>query len=255
MIGAAILLGLAGSLHCVGMCGPLAMAVPGIYGRRINKWLGALMYHMGRALTYAALGLIFGALGKSFSLVGLQSWVSVLAGVVMIVMALIPYFQNSFEKFFTKLFSALKIHALRSKLLSGPKSPFYIIFLGNLNGLLPCGLVYVALAGALGTGSPLAGAVFMFFFGLGTLPALYVLSIGGRYVITFKGFNAGKVIASITIVVGILFILRGADLGIPFLSPKNEALVIREMSENMEESAGSCCTKGNMVQDSNLTCH
>ncbi|MFN3951654.1 MAG: sulfite exporter TauE/SafE family protein [Thermaurantimonas sp.] len=255
MIGAAFILGIAGSLHCIGMCGPLAMAVPGIYGHKVNKWVGALLYHTGRSVTYAVFGLIFGALGKSFTLAGFQSWVSILAGSVMIVMGLIPFFQNVFEKFFTKIFASLKINSLRRQLLNGPRSPLYIFLLGNVNGLLPCGLVYVALAGALGMGSPLKGAVFMFAFGMGTLPAMYLLSVGGRHFLSSKKLNVTKIISSITVVVGILFVLRGADLGIPFLSPKNEALIVREATSNLDEPIGSCCTKSTKPNDSKPSCH
>lgn len=255
MIGAGFILGLAGSLHCVGMCGPLAMAVPGLYSGKINKWLGALLYHIGRALTYALFGLIFGTLGKSFSLAGMQSWVSILAGVVMMIMGLIPFFQATFEKFFTNVFYTLKINNVRGKLLQKPRNPVVIVFLGSLNGLLPCGLVYVALAGALGTGDPLTGAAFMFVFGMGTLPALYLLSVGGKYAFSLKKINAGKVISSIVILVGLLFILRGADLGIPFVSPKHEALQIKEASMKTSDSPGSCCTKPKENSSDSHHCH
>ncbi len=255
MIGAAFILGIAGSLHCIGMCGPLAMAVPGIYGQKINKWVGAWLYHTGRSVTYAVFGLIFGALGKSITLAGFQSWVSILAGLVMIVLGLIPFFQKAFEKFFSRVFTSLKINSLRGKLLNRPKSPVYVFLLGNINGLLPCGLVYVALAGALGMGNPLGGALFMFVFGLGTLPAMYFLSVGGRHILTYKSLNVSKIISSITIVVGILFVLRGADLGIPLLSPKNEALIVREATSNVDEPIGSCCTKSTKPNDSKPSCH
>ncbi|GCD77456.1 membrane protein [Thermaurantimonas aggregans] len=255
MIGAGFMLGLAGSLHCVGMCGPLAMAVPGLYSGKINKWLGAFLYHIGRSFTYAIFGLIFGALGKSISLAGMQSWVSILAGAIMIVMGLIPFFQSAFEKFFTKVFYRLKINSLRNKLLQKPRNPFFIVLLGSLNGLLPCGLVYVALAGALGTGNPILGAAFMFVFGLGTLPALYLLSVGGRYALSLKGFNAARIISSITIIVGLIFVLRGADLGIRFISPKHEALKVKEATVKAQAAPGSCCTAPKENDSSAHECH
>ncbi|MFN4299507.1 MAG: sulfite exporter TauE/SafE family protein [Thermaurantimonas sp.] len=255
MIGAGFILGLAGSLHCVGMCGPLAVAVPNMYVRKVNKWFSAFLYHLGRAFTYAIFGLIFGALGKSFSLAGMQSWVSIAAGVVMIVMGIIPFFQSAFEKFFTKVFYRLKINSLRSKLLQKPRNPIFIVLLGSLNGLLPCGLVYVALAGALGTGNPMMGAAFMFVFGLGTLPALYLLSVGGRYAMSLKGFNASKVISSITIIVGLLFVLRGADLGIRFISPKYEALKVKEAAIKPDETPGGCCTAPRESDSDAHRCH
>lgn len=255
MIIAAVILGLAGSLHCVGMCGPLSMAVPGLYGSTINKWIGAFIYHSGRALTYAGFGLIFGSVGKSLSLAGMQTRISVVAGIIMIVMGLIPIFQNAFEKFFAKILASLKIHTLRGKLLKNRQSPLSILLLGSLNGLLPCGLVYVALTGAIGTGNPVKGAVFMFFFGLGTLPALYVLSVGGRYALSIRGFDAGKVISSVTVAVGLLFILRGADLGIPFISPNKEALTVREVPVEHKEPAGSCCISSDSKKDKQSHCH
>lgn len=256
MIAAAFLLGLAGSLHCVGMCGPLALAVPGIFGSSANKWISGLLYHLGRSFTYAAFGALFGLLGKSLSLTGFQYAATLLAGSAMILMGMLPFIQVRFEKFFSTLHRTLKVNELRVRILNSEKHRIYLLLLGMLNGLLPCGLVYVALAGALGTGGVVSGALFMFVFGTGTLPALYFISLGGKTLFKSEKTYFKRAISLVTVFIGVLFLLRGADLNLPLLSPRKEVLSIERNASKTPEHAGNCCIKSEKSTDNkDFKCH
>ena len=177
---APLLLGLAGSLHCVGMCGPLIMALPLENADRRQMALQMAVYHAGRILMYALLGLLFGLLGKGIAVAGFQKVLSIGAGIFMVSMAVIAW---HFEQFVTALpgFGAFtrRVKTEMGRLLrSRQKQTSFAI--GALNGLLPCGMVYVALAGALSTATVLNGALFMAVFGLGTLPLLFAATLFGR---------------------------------------------------------------------------
>lgn len=176
----ALLLGLAGSLHCVGMCGPLLLALPLDAAGKRQVLRQMLVYHTGRILTYAALGVLFGLLGKGLAVAGLQKILSISAGVFMLGMALMAW---RFERMVTALpgFGAFT-QGVKSRmgalLRSNPNGSTFS--LGLLNGLLPCGMVYAALAGAIATAGIPEGALFMATFGLGTLPLLLTVSVLGR---------------------------------------------------------------------------
>lgn len=175
-----LILGLAGSLHCVGMCGPLVLALP---LRAREQWAvlkEMTVYHSGRILTYSALGLFFGLIGKSFAMAGFQKGLSITAGVLMILMAFMAWrFERillampGFGKFTQRVQQGI------SRLIS--RHPGQATFgMGVLNGFLPCGMVYAAIAGAISTTDAAGGAVFMMLFGLGTLPLLLGVSVLGR---------------------------------------------------------------------------
>lgn len=208
----ALLLGLAGSIHCVGMCGPLALALP-LDARMRRRVVGQmLLYNSGRVLTYATLGLIFGLLGQGLVLAGVQKIVSLLAGGFMIAMAFLAW---RFEQLVVALpgFGALTAEVkrrmgsvLRRHTTGAP------VVLGLLNGLLPCGMVYAALAGAIATGGPWNGALFMAIFGLGTLPLmLAATSFGRSFAQTFR--RQYRVVQPLLLtLVGILLLVRGLQL-------------------------------------------
>ncbi|MBL7776448.1 MAG: sulfite exporter TauE/SafE family protein [Saprospiraceae bacterium] len=180
MLWTAFLLGLAGSLHCVAMCGPLMLALP---LSRAERWQAAgqtLVYQAGRIGTYAALGLLFGLLGKGVVLAGFQQTLSLLAGSLLIVAA---FFTLQWERAAQSLPGMGRLtHWVQGRI--GRLLQRYpgraTLGVGLLNGLLPCGLVYAAIAGALGTGNAGSGSAFMALFGLGTLPLLLVLQWSGR---------------------------------------------------------------------------
>jgi len=215
MLWTALLLGTAGSLHCAGMCGPLMLALPNSGGGRVGFFAGRLAYQVGRLGTYAVLGIVFGMLGKSMAIIGLQRWVSLVAGVLMLagLAALIP---GKASAPILGLVGGLK--ALLGRLLQR-RSLGSLALLGGLNGLLPCGLVYAAAAGAASLGGILAGVEYMVLFGLGTLSMMLGLSLTGRaFPATWRAQWQRLVPVSLA-VVATLLILRGLALGIPYLSP------------------------------------
>ncbi len=219
MLWSAFMIGLFGSFHCIGMCGPIALALPVQRNNNINLIIGRVLYNVGRAFTYAAIGLVFGLIGQSLSLAGLQQSVSILAGILILLMVLLPtkYAQQiyllkpayGFTNFLKRKFGAL----FRKKSMG---TAFYI---GLLNGFLPCGLVYIAVAGAIASGNFLDGATYMFVFGIGTLPLMLAFSLAGN----FLGINVrkyiNKMIPAFMVILAFLFILRGMNLGIPYISP------------------------------------
>ena len=216
-----LIIGLLGSFHCLGMCGPIAVSLPLRESSWETKVFSSLLYNLGRVTTYAFLGLIFGLLGLGLHIWGIQQWVSIAVGTVMILSVGFPV-----------LFHDSNITALFDGLLAGFKKSFGRFFgfrtyssiwiIGLLNGFLPCGLVYVALAGALMSTTPWNGAFYMTIFGIGTLPALLVLSmIGNFFSAAFRRRMKG-IIPFLILLIGILFVLRGMNLGIPYLSPKME---------------------------------
>jgi len=215
-----ISIGFFGSFHCIGMCGPINLALP--LGNNLNfKFFNrTLQFHLGRILSYSLLGAVFGGLGYGLKIAGLQQTISIFLGVVMILSVVLPQTLKIFkstEKFYGDSAHFVKIYL--GKLL-GNKNASLISVAGFLNGLLPCGLVYLGLAGAIATGNYFEGMLFMFFFGLGTLPALLGLLL-------FKNFASKNILSGLRkaipvfiIIMGILFILRGLNLNIPYVSPK-----------------------------------
>ncbi len=228
IIISAITLGLIGSFHCAGMCGPIALAIPLNNNSWYNKITGSLVYNLGRAITYAIMGFVFGMLGKGLVLAGFQKWVSIIMGVIMVISVLFPsLYKNRFD-LNSKAFSF--VGNLKVKLGSLLRKRTYgsLFLIGLLNGLLPCGLVYMALAGAIATSGALSGALFMFVFGLGTLPMLFFISILGNTLSTKFRTKMTKIIPGVVFFIGVLFILRGLGLGIPFISPPEKKLHVPE---------------------------
>jgi len=221
-----LMMGLLGSFHCVGMCGPIALVLP---VERSNKWKGFIqtfMYHLGRVITYTLMGLLFGLLGKGLYLAGFQGRISILMGTIMILAVLFPtnYLANfGFGKPLYKLVGKLK-SVLGSYLQKKSSSAF--ITIGLLNGLLPCGLVYMALTGAVATGDAWMGAIFMALFGLGTSFLLSGVIYAGNFLSLEIRNKINKIIPYFVVLVGLVFILRGMGLGIKYISPAPQNLEI-----------------------------
>lgn len=217
MLWTALVLGFLGSFHCIGMCGPIAMAVGGRGSQTFL--LNKIIYNLGRSLTYAGLGLIVGTLGFSLSLAGIQQGVSVAMGM------LIVFFSLSYKKadrFLTVPALSGTVVWIKSRLSlylkSGSKLAFFST--GLVNGLLPCGMVYMALVVAVGMQSPFLGANYMLFFGLGTIPMLLGLMMSGNLLPAIRRQQFQKVIPYLGILIGVLMVFRGLGLGIPGLSPE-----------------------------------
>ncbi|MDA3860750.1 MAG: sulfite exporter TauE/SafE family protein [Melioribacteraceae bacterium] len=218
------IIGFLGSFHCVGMCGPIALALP--FGKQSNFQLivGRLLYNIGRSITYAIFGAIFGLFGKGIAVVGLQKWASIILGVSILLYYVTP------DKFKGKL-SITKPYQITSNFvkkgfskLTKNGSPSSLFVFGLVNGLLPCGFVYVALAGALTTGGTVSGAMYMFLFGLGTAPIMFATSLVGKFLSVTLRQRMNKLIPVFAIILAIIFILRGLSLGIPFISPPEKML-------------------------------
>ena len=224
----AFTIGLVGSLHCLGMCGPIAVAIPLQRHSWPLKVAGGLLYNIGRIITYAVMGGIFGLLGLGIALAGFQQWASIGLGIVMIVSVLFPVVfreKINIDKLFTGYAGRL-IGRFRSLFKNGSMGS--LLGIGLLNGLLPCGLVYIALAGAINTNDVLKGMAFMMMFGIGTAPALLALSLAGNVVSGRLRRKVSKIVPAFIVILGIIFILRGMSLGIPYISPKAEKLEVKK---------------------------
>ena len=210
----AFLIGLFGSVHCVGMCGPLAFSIPSSRQYWWSLVADKALYNLGRVFTYSGLGLLLGYLGKLFWLAGLQQTVSMISGILIIALGVIRL--TKFKGAGSKpsafpLFYKLMNVALKNK--AGH------LLLGMLNGFLPCGFVYVALFGALNTSSPLNAAQFMFWFGMGTFPLMFIATLSFGFLSPLIRRRINSVMPYLMVCLGFWFILRGSGLNIPYLSP------------------------------------
>lgn len=227
MILSAIILGLISSLHCIGMCGAIVIMLPIDHKNPSKKIYQLLTYHLGRMSTYTFIGLLFGIIGKGLYLVGIQQKVSIFAGFFMILIILVPeqiFSRYNFSKSLFKVISEVK-----SKLGKQFKNKKYksMFIIGLLNGFLPCGLVYTALFGAIAMQDVSFGMLYMALFGLGTIPLMSSVSYFNT-IMTFPIRNKiQKIIPYMIVIIGILFILRGLSLGIPYVSPSSVNLFVK----------------------------
>lgn len=233
---AAITLGLFGSLHCIGMCGPLMLAVPSNAQKRGQFLLERIVYHIGKAITYGLMGAILGFAGRSI-LMDIQQNFSIIMGVTLLITVAIPLgLQSQLEKL-----SPLRyIYTLvKSKFSSLMKQRGYVALtlMGMLNGLLPCGLVYTALIGATVVADIWQSALFMVIFGIGTAPALILISLSGKLIsVKFRSLIS-RAFPAFSIALALILILRGLNLGIPMISPKVTQTVTHEKTEKTMD----CC--------------
>ncbi len=211
-------LGILGSAHCLGMCGPLALAIPAPKNTFVQRLRSALLLNVGRVLTYAFIGALFGLFGRGLQLAGLQQIVSITMGGLILLSLLAPsliklkWLTRSAGTFVMRMQSVMARQLKRT-------STGGLFITGTLNGLLPCGMVYLALAGALAQDGWWQGALFMLIFGFGTWPALIGLRISGGFIGPRFRSSISKVAPYAYAAIAVLFILRGLGLGIPFISP------------------------------------
>jgi hypothetical protein len=230
MLWSAIILGLLGSFHCVGMCGPIAFMLPVDRNNSFRKVTQIVTYHFGRLLAYGMIGLCFGLVGKSLYIFGFQQQLSITIGILMIVIVLIPI------KTFNKYNFSKPIYKVIGKIKSGlgqalkKKTADTFLIIGFLNGFLPCGLVYMAMFASLTTQNTLHGSLYMLLFGLGTIPLMTTAIYLGKFINSSIKYRIQKAIPVFVVLIGLLFILRGLGLGIPYLSP---APIIEMATTNM----------------------
>lgn len=235
----AFMIGIVGSFHCVGMCGPLALSLPLSNSSAFAKLSGALIYNAGRVITYSAFGLLFGLIGQTASLFGFQQWLSIIAGALIILFIILPKkykLQLTAAKYTNGFFARLR---QRLGQLFTQKNNASLFVIGLLNGMLPCGLVYMAVAGAIAAGDVVSSVLFMAAFGLGTLPIMWSVAFFGNYVGVSLRQKIRRAYPFMMALMATLLILRGMGLGIPYVSPEL----------NVEKTeVGGCCTKTDQSQ-------
>ena len=219
MLWSAFILGLLGSFHCVGMCGPIAFMLPVDRTNSFRKITQIFTYHFGRLLAYSIIGLFFGLVGKSLYIFGFQQQLSIAIGVLMIIVVLIPvptFNRYNFSKPVYKIIS--KVKSSLGKALK-KKTADTFLTIGFLNGFLPCGLVYMAVFASLAMQSTTQGSLYMVLFGLGTIPLMTTAIYIGKFLNIKAKQRIQKAIPVFVIIIGLLFIIRGLGLDIPYLSP------------------------------------
>ena len=218
MLLSALIFGLLGSFHCIGMCGPIAFMLPVDREKPFKRFLQITSYHLGRLFTYSLIGLLFGFLGKGFYFFGFQQQLSIIVGLLMILVILFPKILQrlSLSKKISTVILKIK-NSLGKELRKKGNDTFFTI--GFLNGFLPCGLVYMAIFGALTTSNAFTGSLYMFLFGIGTIPLMTAFVYLGNFTKGNFRKNIQKAIPVMVVFIGELFIVRGLGLGIPFLSP------------------------------------
>ncbi|GGD47307.1 sulfite exporter TauE/SafE family protein [Muriicola marianensis] len=220
MIYTAFLLGLLGSLHCVGMCGPIAFMLPLDRGSKPRMFGQLFLYHAGRIFSYSLMGLIFGYFGKGLYLFGIQQNLSIAIGILILLVLVIP------KKFVRRFEISRPVYRWVGKLKSGlgdalkKRTADTFLTIGVLNGFLPCGLVYMAVFASIAMSSPVLGASYMALFGLGTIPLMSSAAYIGGILQPAVRARIRRLIPIFVAVLGLLFILRGMGLGIPYVSPK-----------------------------------
>jgi sulfite exporter TauE/SafE len=215
LIWAGFIFGLAGSTHCVGMCGPIALMIPVKGAQRMKLIAEILQYHLGRISMYALLGLLIGFLNKGVWLVGIQNKLSIGIGLGLLIVVLFNglYFSADIKISGYSHFLAW-IKKQINQLLLG-KQPLRLVILGWLNGLLPCGLVYIALTGAFATTTLEEGTLYMTAFGLGTLPLMALVTFSSHRITPRWSAWIKKLTPLILLLMGIYFIYRGTQIYLP----------------------------------------
>jgi sulfite exporter TauE/SafE len=213
------------------MCGPIAFMLPVDRTNSLKKITQIATYHIGRLLSYSLIGLFFGLVGRSLYIFDMQQQLSIIIGSIMILVVLIPV------KTINKLNLSKPIYNIISKVKSGlgkalkKKTADTFLTIGFINGFLPCGLVYMAIFGSLAMQSASIGILYMVLFGLGTIPLMTTAIYLGKFLNTSIKQRIQKAIPVFVVIIGLLFIIRGLGLGIPYLSP---APVIEMVEGNIE---------------------
>lgn len=218
IISMAFVMGLIGSFHCLGMCGPIAMALPIGYRTNSGRLAGGVIYNLGRVFTYSFLGLILGLAGGFLISSKIQNVVSIVFGALIVIYLLLP----------SKTKTALKISPNQALLIRLRKQIAKFLYIENnsslfgigmLNGLLPCGMIYLALTSSFLAGSAVKGSLFMFSFGMGTFPVMLAAVFFGSFVNQHIRSKLRKLVPVFLFFMAALLIVRGMNLGIPYLSP------------------------------------
>ncbi len=212
----ALVMGFTGSLHCAGMCGPIMLVMPFQLLKGYRKWLGIFLYHFGRVSTYAMLALVLHSFRSLFQ-PQVQQYLSIALGAILLLAGILSFIPDTKLQF--KLPWTGYVKLALSKLIGHPKSGMLFVT-GVLNGLLPCGLVYMALSASVTSATVGQSVAFMYMFGLGTMPMLVAITVLKSRASLVHLQHAKKLVPVVMFAFGCLFMLRGMNLGIPYLSPK-----------------------------------
>jgi uncharacterized protein len=231
MMITALLMGLTGSLHCAGMCGPIVWVMPfhGMSGMR--KWAGIFLYHAGRISMYAFMALVLHSFRSLFQ-PQWQQYVSIGIGGLLLLIGLLYFIPGN--KLQMKLPYTRYIQQKLGKFIGDP-SLTGLLLAGVMNGLLPCGLVYIALSSTIALPHTTDAVLLMYIFGAGTLPMLVGLTVVRNKVSFLQRFKIRRFVPVLMFLFGCLFVLRGMNLGIPYLSPK--------VAVEQQTIKSSCCHK------------
>lgn len=213
----AFFVGLFGSIHCVGMCGPLAFALPANSNGKWSLVFDKFIYQLGRVVSYTLLGVLIGIVGRQVWLAGIQQSVSIVSGVLIIAAALSRLFKLSL---FSKSAASRPATVINKAIVYTLKHKWGHLAVGLLNGLLPCGFVYLALVGAVNTPTVLSSAQYMFWFGVGTMPLMFIAALGSGFFSLNVRKKLNKIIPYFMLCLGIWFVMRGLSLNIAYLSPE-----------------------------------
>jgi sulfite exporter TauE/SafE len=239
----AFMIGVVGSFHCVGMCGPLALALPLNNNSFASKFFGAFIYNAGRVTTYSIFGLIFGLIGQTAAVFHFQQWLSIGTGATILLFIVMPEkykIQSTASNYTTCFFTRIRLQLGQ---LFKQKNNSSLFVIGLLNGLLPCGLVYMAVAGAIAAGDVFKSALFMAAFGLGTLPIMWSVAFFGNYIgVSFRQ-KIRKAYPYMMTLMACLLIMRGMGLGIPYVSPKMNLVKNETPGGRSEKKVIECCAK------------
>lgn len=240
-----LILGLASNVHCLGMCGPIAMVLP---LNRTNNWTilsGTLQYNLARTFIYGILGLLIGMVGMTIQLFGILQWMSIVAGCALILFAWRKRLKIWFPRVSNPFGIQRGIQNLMGKSIKS-NSRFRLFAFGAINGLLPCGMVYVALLNALLAESVTVSFLAMIAFGAGTLPIMVLIPFMTNKLGAHTRRKLNGAIPYVLTIVGLMIVLRGMNLGIPFVSPRvsiSNVQAASKQKENKEEPAiqMDCC--------------
>lgn len=211
----ALTMGLMSSFHCIGMCGPIALALPTHKKDKFQQLVGLVAYNGGRTLTYASLGLVLGAAGSAMVWVGYFRYLSILSGAIMLIYVLWPKKMEAYlhvPRFWQHMIQAVK---KKMSTVLRSRNPASFVLLGMLNGLLPCGMIYLALMSSLATGSMTGGAIYMLAFGIGTLPAMLAVGFFRQLITPALRSQMHRLTPIVIGITGALLVIRGIMIQYP----------------------------------------
>lgn len=213
----AFFMGLFGSVHCTLMCGPLLFALQQNQPLSFQVAINKVLYQVGRIFTYGLIGLVFGIMGSTFVMKGWQQGFSIFTGILLLLISVSYFLLPKYPKLVAFQTKSIQPFAqLMGKWLSKPNGSFVA---GMLNGFLPCGMVYMAVASAMNAESSMQSFTFMVYFGLGTLPLMLIFSLLTTLPKKLFKLKFSSFLPFLYLIMGIWFLLRGANLDIPYLSP------------------------------------